>query len=113
MNGLTTREVIMILGMMVVTFGVRYPVLAIVGKIDLPEGVFRALRYVPPAVLTAITVPALLMPGGERVVVSHTNAYLVAGIVAAFVSWKTKSLVLTILIGMAVFLGWRWLIGVI
>jgi branched-subunit amino acid transport protein len=97
--------------MMLVTFGVRYPVLAIVGRIDLPESVFRALRYVPPAVLTAIVVPALLMPDGERVLISYTNAYLIAGIVAVIVSWKTKSLVLTILIGMAVFLGWRWLIG--
>ncbi|MBN1120587.1 MAG: AzlD domain-containing protein [Anaerolineae bacterium] len=113
MSDLMTREVIMILGMMLVTFGVRYPVLALVGKIDLPEGVFRALRYVPPAVLTAITVPALFMPDGEHVFISHTNAYLVAGIVAVIVSWKTKSLVLTILIGMAVFLGWRWLTGLI
>jgi branched-subunit amino acid transport protein len=110
---ITTREVILILGMMLVTFGVRYPVLAIVGKIDLPEGILRALRYVPPAVLTAITVPALLMPDEEHVLISYTNAYLIAGIVAVIVSWKTKSLVLTILIGMAVFLGWRWLMGMI
>ena len=43
-----------IAGMALVTFMIRYPVLAFLGKIPLPEPLFRALKYVPPAVLTAI-----------------------------------------------------------
>jgi branched-subunit amino acid transport protein len=104
------NDVLLVAGMAAVTFGVRYPVLVLVGKIPLPESVFRALRYVPPAVLTAIIVPAVLMPSGT-VDVSPTNAYLVAGIVSALVAWRTKSLLLTILIGMAVMLVWRALVG--
>lgn len=105
------NEVVLIVGMMLVTFGVRYPVLALVGKIDLPEPVFRALRYVPPAVLTAIVMPALLMPEGNQISLSHTNAALIAGVIAGVVSWRSKSLLLTIVIGMGVFLGWRALLG--
>lgn len=104
------NDLLLVAGMTAVTFGVRYPVLVLVGKIPLPESVFRALRYVPPAVLTAIIVPAVLMPNGT-VDVSFSNAYLVAGIVTALVAWRTKSLLLSIVIGMVVMLGWRALVG--
>jgi len=60
----TTAEIVLVFGMMLVTFGVRYPVLAILGRLELPPRILNALRYVPVAVLTAITVPAVLAPGG-------------------------------------------------
>ena len=104
------NELLLIIGMTAVTFGVRYPVLALVGRLQLPYRVIRALRYVPVAVLTAITVPAMLMPDGE-IALRPENAYLVAGIVAVLVSWRTKNLLLTILIGMGAFLLWRALVG--
>lgn len=104
------NELLLVAGMAAVTFLVRYPVLVLVGKIPLPEPVFRALRYVPPAVLTAIIVPAVLMPEGT-VDISPANAYLAAGIASALVAWRTKNLVLTIVIGMAVMFVWRALVG--
>lgn len=104
------NDFLLVAGMAAVTFGVRYPVLVLVGRIPLPESVFRALRYVPPAVLTAIIVPAVLMPNGT-VDVSFSNAYLVAGIVTALVAWRSKSLLLSIVVGMAVMLGWQALVG--
>jgi len=104
------NEVWLIFGMMLVTFGVRYPVLAIVGRIQLPEPVLRALKYVPAAVLTAIVVPAVLYPEGNQIDLRLDNAYLVASIVAVLVAWRTKNLLWTILIGMAFFLLWRGLV---
>lgn len=104
------NDLLLVAGMAAVTFGVRYPVLVLVGKIPLPDSVFRALRYVPPAVLTAIIVPAVLMPEGT-VDVSPTNAYLVAGIASALVAWRSKSLLLTIIIGMVVMLLWQVVVG--
>ncbi len=106
------NEFILILGMALVTFAVRYPVLVLVGKIPLPDRVFRALRYVPPAVLAAIIVPAVLLPDGVQIDFSPSNSYLIAGIVAALIAWRTKNLLLTIVLGMAVFLIWRVVIGV-
>ncbi len=104
------NEFILVLGMMLVTFGVRYPVLAVVGRLNLPPAVLRALQYVPAAVLTAIIVPAVLIQEGT-VNFSPQNAALVGAIIATGIAWYTKSLLWTILIGMAVFLFWRAFIG--
>jgi len=104
------EEVLMIVGMTLVTFGVRYPPLAIVGKLELPDRVLRALRYVPVAVLTAISVPAVVMPQGT-IELTAQNAYLIGGIVATVIAWKTRMLLPTILIGMGVFLALRLLPG--
>jgi len=103
-------ELILIVGMALVTFSVRYPVLALLGRVQLPDRLFRALKYVPPAVLTAIIVPELVMPHGT-LDFRPTNAYLVAGITSALIAWRTKNLLLTIVLGMAAFWGWRWIIG--
>lgn len=103
------NEALLILGMTLVTFGVRYPPLALVGRLNLPPMVIRALRYVPVAVLTAIIVPAMLMPSGA-VNTGFDNAYLYAGIIAALIAWRTKNLLLTIGLGMLVFLLWQWLV---
>ena len=92
--------------MAAVTMATRIPVLVWLSKRKLPEGLFRALRYVPPAVLAAIIVPAVLLPEG-MLALGWDNAPLVAGIVAVLVSWRTRNLLLTILVGMAVFLAWR------
>lgn len=102
------NETLLIVGMALVTFGTRYPVLAVLSKTTLPERLLKALKYVPPTVLTAIIVPALLLPDGE-LQVSYTNAPLAAGSFAALVAWRSKSLLLTISLGMAMLWGWRTL----
>ena len=100
------NEIILIVGMLIVTYIARYPLLVLVGRISLPDRVFRALRYVPVAVLTAISVPVVLLSDGQ-INLQASNAYLVGAIVAVIVSWRTKNLLLTIVLGMAVFLFWR------
>ena len=105
------NEFLLIAGMAVVTFGIRYSMFAVAGKVEFPAGLVNALKYVPPAVLTAIVVPAVLMPGGEEINLSYTNAYLVGALVACVVGWTSKNLLLTIVVGMTVFLGWQWFVG--
>jgi len=100
------NELLLIVGMAAVTMATRIPVLVWLSKRKLPEGLFRALHYVPPAVLAAIIVPAVLLPEG-MLALGWDNAPLVAGFVAVLVSWRTRNLLLTILVGMAVFLAWR------
>ena len=106
---MTGFDILMVIGMMAVTFGVRYPVLALVSRLALPPVVLDALKFIPPAVLMAIVIPAVLMPAGQ-VNFGLDNAYLVAGIAAALIVWRTKNLLLTIVLGMVIFLGWRWLV---
>jgi branched-subunit amino acid transport protein len=54
-------------------------------------------------VLTAIFFPELFLPGG-KFDVSLGNARLLAGALAALVAWRTRNIVLTILVGMGALL---------
>ena len=94
------RYWLIILGMGLVTYAVRLSVIPLYGRGDVPPAVRRALRFVPPAVLTALVTPALIRPEGT-VNLSVTNLHLLAGSVAALVAWKTRSTLLTITVGMA------------
>jgi branched-subunit amino acid transport protein len=105
------NEALFIIGMALVTIAVRYPVLALVGKIPLPDSILRALKYVPPAVLTAIIVPAMVFTPDGSLDLRLTNSYLVAGIVAAIIAWRSKNLLLTIILGMGTLWIWQWLLG--
>ena len=100
----------MILGMALVTFGVRYPILALVSKIQLPGSILSPLKFVPPAVLSAIILPEVLISKGD-LQLNFGNSELVASLAAGLIAWRTKNLLLTIVFGMLVFLGWRWLLG--
>lgn len=108
---MTQTEVVMILGMALVTFGVRYPVLALVSRIRLPERVLAALKFVPPAVLSAIILPKVVMPDGN-VELNISNPELVASLVAMLIAWRTKNLLLTIVLGMLAMWGWRWIVSI-
>ena len=98
-------EILLILGMAVVTFATRYPVLAVLSKRQLPETFKLALEFVPPVVLTAIIVPEVLAPQGVVWLALSNNA-LAASLAAILISWRTKNLLATILGGMAVY--WLW-----
>lgn len=105
------NELYLIAGMAVVTFVIRYSMFAAAGRFEFPPRLTEALRYVPPAVLTAIIVPAVLMPNGESIDLSWTNAYLVGAVAAMGLGWVSKNLLLTIVGGMVAFLSWQWLVG--
>jgi branched-subunit amino acid transport protein len=100
------NEVLLIAGMALATFATRYPVLVWLSRASLPPGIFRALKFVPPAVLSAIIFPAVLLPDGE-LALRLSNAPLFAGLIAAFIAWRTRNLLLTILLGMAALWAWR------
>ena len=108
---MSVYEIAFIAGMVAVTFGVRYPVLALVGKISLPKPVERALKFVPAAVLTAIIAPAMLIPDGGAWDVSLSNPHLASGLLAGVVAWRTKNVLWTIVAGMVAFQAWRLLGG--
>ena len=85
----------------VLTFGMRFVFIYLLGRFEIPETLRRALRFVPPAVLTAIVVPELLVRSGQ-IDLSPSNFRLLAGMAAVLVAWKTKNTLLTILGGMLV-----------
>jgi len=81
------------------TFLIRLSFILLIGQRQVPSWLQRSLRYVPPAVLTAIILPEMLVHG-DHLDLSFGNARLLAGVLAALVAWRTRSAVLTILIGM-------------
>ena len=87
-------------GMGVITFCIRLSMIGLLGDAPIPPLVRRALRFVPPAVLSAIIFPELLRPAGEFDV-TFGNFRLLAGLLAALVAWRTKNVLLTIAVGMA------------
>jgi branched-subunit amino acid transport protein len=87
----------------VLTYAMRLSFILLWGKIEVPVWLQRALRFVPPAVLTAIIFPELFLPGGE-LDLTPGNARLIAGTLAALVAWRTRNIVLTILVGMGALL---------
>lgn len=91
--------VILIVGFF--TFVIRLSFILLFGRYDIPPTIQRALRYVPPAALSAIILPDLLASEGS-LNLSLTNFRLLAGLVAIIVAWRSKNIFLTILIGMAV-----------
>lgn len=86
-----------------VTYLTRLSFILLWGKVTIPDLLIRALKFVPPAVLSAIILPELLLREGQ-INLSWSNARLLAGICAILVAWKTKNSLLTIIIGMAVLL---------
>ncbi len=90
---------LIVLGMGIVTFGIRLTPIVLLGRIEIPLIVQRALRFVPPAVLTAIIVPELLYRN-DQLDVSLTNVRLLAGLIAIVVAWRTKNALITIAVGM-------------
>jgi branched-subunit amino acid transport protein len=90
---------LIVIGMGIVTFGIRLVPIVLLGRIEIPLLVQQALRFVPPAVLTAIIVPELLYRDNQ-IDVSLTNVRLLAGLIAIVVAWRTKNALITIGAGM-------------
>lgn len=100
------NEFFLILGMAAATIATRIPVLMLLSRRKLPACIEGALKYVPPAVLSAIILPNVLLSGG-KLNLQINNAPLLASLVSALIAWRTRNLLLTIVLGMAFFLVWR------
>lgn len=90
-----------------VTYLTRLSFISLFGNREFSPFVLRALRYVPPAVLTAIIFPELLVRDGG-LDISLGNGRLLAGTVAILVAYFTKNVILTILVGMGALLLYQW-----
>jgi branched-subunit amino acid transport protein len=99
---------IIILGGMLVTFGQRLSFICLLPVSSLPAPVRRSLRFIPPAILSAIVIPELASPGGT-LNISLGNERLIAGTIAAIVAWRTRSTWLTIGVGLVAI----WLISIL
>lgn len=90
------------------TFLTRLSFIGLEGRWEIPATLKRGLRFVPPAVFSAIVFPDVFMQGGQ-LSLTLDNSRLVAGLAAGLVAWKTKNSILTVVVGMAVL----WLLQVL
>jgi len=89
---------VMLLGGLI-TFGMRFSLIYLFGRFEVPEMIRKALHYVPPAVLSAIIFPELFLRD-EMLNLSLDNHRLLAGLVAVLVAWFSKNILITIIAGM-------------
>ena len=84
------------------TFAMRASFLVAANRVaNVPQGVHRLLRQIPPAALASLVLPALVRPHGS---LDLTQGRLVAGVLAGLVAWRTRSVALTLVVGLGVLL---------
>ncbi len=99
-----------ILGMGLVTYLPRlFPVWFLSSR-DLPQVVIVWLKYIPPAVLAAMSLPSVVV-SGDRLDLSPNNLFLLAALPTLVVAWKTRSLFASVLVGMALVAAARFFLG--
>ena len=87
------------------TLALRVSFIVLFGRLDdVPAWLERLLELVPPAAIAALVFPSLVYLDGS-LALSPGNDRLVAGLVATVVAWRTESLLATVAVGMALFLG--------
>ncbi len=97
---------VMLLGGLI-TFGMRFSLIYLFGRFEVPETIRKALHYVPPAVLSAIIFPELFLRNGT-LDLSLGNTRLLAGLLAILVAWFSKNTLITILAGMLALFLLKW-----
>lgn len=99
-----------IVGVALVTFGLRASFIVFVDPHRFPGWFRRALAYVPPSVLAAIVMPGLFMPEGAFDF-SPRNPRLLAGLVAIVATFRLRSMMATIAGGMLTLWAAQWVLA--
>lgn len=99
----TVNFILMILGMVLVTFIPRVLPLALLGNKELPEKVVLWLSYIPAAVLSALLAPSILLKNGN-LYLSLENTALIAFFPTLLMAYKTKNIFYTVSGGLIFYL---------
>ncbi|GMQ99154.1 MAG: AzlD domain-containing protein [Acidimicrobiia bacterium] len=89
----------------VATFAMRFVFIGLFGTFQVPPWLERGLKYIAPAVLAAITVPAVFAPGASF---DLANPFVPAAIIGGLAAWRTKSIGAAIVVGLATLWLLRW-----
>jgi branched-subunit amino acid transport protein len=88
------------------TYLTRLSFIAFFGEREMPVWMELPLRYVAPAVLGAIVLPAIVQPDGAVQLFPTVNPRFLAGVIAALVAYKWRNVSLVVAVGM----GSLWLL---
>ncbi|HIW73806.1 MAG TPA: AzlD domain-containing protein [Firmicutes bacterium] len=81
------------------TYLTRMPALVLSEKARIPESVRRFMRFIGPAVITALIAPSVFLPDGTLNLNPADNIYLPAAVVTALTAFLTKKSLPAILAG--------------
>jgi branched-subunit amino acid transport protein len=100
-----TRIWLIVLGLTLVSIVTRSFFLLLGARVSLSQGLQRALRYAPVGALVAIVVPEILVAKGNDggFVFSLSNPQLWGGLAATVGMVWSRSMLVTLLVGMVVF----------
>jgi len=98
------------IGMAVTNLVMRATPIAIMSRLELPDGVRRWLGYIPVSVMAAIVATQVLRPEG-RFQFTLANPYLLAALPTAIVYRITRSFLGATAAGILSFLAFRYLLG--
>jgi branched-subunit amino acid transport protein len=93
-----------ILGMAVITYLTRFPMLLISSRWEIPPWLSRGLAMVPVGVFSSLTIPPILFHVREG---AWSPEYLIAGTASLVVGLWKKQIILALLTGVAVVAIWR------
>lgn len=105
---MSTAEIwIVIAGLGVGTYLIRFSFLGLIGNRDLPDWIVRMLRFTPVAVLPAVIAPMIATSGDGE---SDPFRYL-AALTTVVVALVSKNMLLSIGSGLGLFFGLHALLG--
>lgn len=81
------------------TFAIRLSFIEFYGSLRIPPLLRRSLLYVPASVLAALVLPAVMYPD-RQAAFDWSNPQIPAAILAGLVAWRTKSTLLTLVVGL-------------
>ncbi|QNT78406.1 AzlD domain-containing protein [Entomobacter blattae] len=87
---------IVIFSMMVITFAIRLIPLHIRPE-KMPGYINAIIEYIPAAVISSITVPALFLTKNENFTLYNAN--ILAAIPVLLTAWYSKNLILSVIVG--------------
>lgn len=91
-----------ILGMALLTYATRAGGLWLMGRVEPTPRVAAWMRHIPGAILVALVAPAVL---------TGNLADAVAGLATVLVAWRTRNVLLAMVVGIVVVAGLRALAG--
>ena len=104
-----TQSWLLVLGLAIGTFLIRYSFIGLLADRDMPPWLERALKLMVPAIFAAIVFSGVVMVGGEVAGLDQWPRYAAAFIALVAAIAARGSMLVTVVVGMAALHGLTWL----
>jgi branched-subunit amino acid transport protein len=109
----STQSWIVVLGLAVGTFLIRYSFIGLFANRDMPRWLDRALKLMVPAIFAAIVFGGVAMVGGQVAGTNLWPRYAAAALALVAAIASRGSMLVTVAVGMAALHGLPWLASMI